>query len=189
MLERRYIERAVQIVATQPLEFLLAGSLSVFLTVVSAGLLAGPAFAGVVAMALKRCRNEQIHTADIFRGFEIFSSTFVVGIATGAMILFGSLALLVPGIILAGLFGLALPIAVDRSVPGGEALRQARVMAMKDPLAHAILLAVLGLVAISGIVFMVIGLCLSLPVALTALTLAYHDAAYPQRTAPGAAEP
>jgi uncharacterized membrane protein len=188
MLERRYIERAVQIVATRPFEFLLGGLLSVFLTLVSAGLLAGPAFGGIVAMALKRCRNEEIDTADLFRGFESFSSTFVVGVAVGGMILFGSVLLLVPGILLAGLFGFALPIAIDRSLPAGEALKQARVLATKDLIAHSILMAVLGLAAISGIVFMVVGLCVSVPIALTALTLAYYDESYPQPTAPGASE-
>ena len=42
--------------------------------------------------------------------------------------------------------------------------------------------------AISGIVFMVVGLCVSIPIALTALTIAYHDVTYPQPTAPGADE-
>jgi uncharacterized membrane protein len=187
MLEQRYFGRAVQIMATHPFEFFLAGLLSCGLTLLSAGLLVGPAAGGVVAMTLKRCRNQEIVAADIFRGFDNFSSTFVVGLALAGMAIFGSVFLLLPGIILATLFGFALPASVDRSLRPGEALNLARTLAMPDLLGRAVFMTALGVVGLSGAVFMVVGLCVSFPVALAALTLAYHDAAPPPDPAPEAA--
>ncbi len=188
MVEKGYVGRALQIVATNPFEYLVAGAVLGGLVVATAGLLVGPAAGGVVAMTLKRCRGEEIDLADVFRGFENFTSTFLVGLAVAGMVLVGSLLFLVPGVILAALFGYSLPVAVDRPVTSGEAIRQARILAARDLLAQAIFVAILLVVAASGAVFLIVGMCVSVPVALTALTLAYHDAAYPPKTAPGAAD-
>jgi len=185
MLERGYIGRAVQIVATNPFEYLVAGAVMGGLTIASFGILAGPAAGGVVAMTLKRCRGEEIDLADAFRGFENFGSTILTGLALAGMVLAGSVFLLVPGLILAALFGYALPVVIDRPVSSGEAIRQARVLAAGDLLAQSIFIAVLVAVALSGAVFLLVGLAATIPVALAALTVAYHDAAYPSTTAPG----
>jgi uncharacterized membrane protein len=189
MVERGHVGRAVQIVATNPFEFVLAGAIMGGLVLASAGLLAGPSACGIIAMALKRSRGEPIDVADAFRGFENFGTTLLVGLALAGMVLAGSVFLLAPGLLLASLFGYALPLAVDRRLPAGEAIRQARLLAARDLLAHVIFTAILGVVAVSGAVFLVVGLCATVPVALTALTLAYHDAAYPPATAPGAEGP
>lgn len=188
MLEKGYIGRSIQIVATNPFEFLVAGALLGGLVVGTAGLLIGPAAGGVVAMTLKRCRGEEIDLADAFRGFENFTTTFLVGLAYAGLIVLGSLFLLIPGWILAALFLFALPVAVDRGVSPGEALRQARLMGARDLLAQTIFVAVLVAIALSGAVFLLVGMCASVPIALSALTVAYHDAAYPPHTAPGAAD-
>jgi uncharacterized membrane protein len=188
MLERGYIGRSIQIIATNPFEFLVAGAILGGFVLGTAGLLVGPAAGGIVAMTLKRCRGEEIDLADAFRGFENFSATFLVGLSLAGMILFGSLFLLVPGWILSALFLFALPVAVDRGVGPGEALRLARILGARDLFANLIFVAVLLVIALSGAVFLLVGLCVSVPIAISALTVAYHDAAYPPNTAPGAAD-
>jgi uncharacterized membrane protein len=188
MLERGYFGRSIQIIATNPFEFLVAGALLGGLVVGSGGLLAGPAAGGVISMTLKRCRGEDIDLGDAFGGFENFTTTFLAGIALLGMVGIGTMLLLVPGWILGAVFMFTLPVAVDRNVSAGEALRQARLLGTKDLLAQMIFAAVLLAVGAAGAVFLIVGLCVSVPVALSALTLAYHDAAYPPNTAPGAAE-
>lgn len=183
MIEKAHIGRAVQLVATDPFEFLLAGALMGGLVIATAGLLIGPSACGVIAMALKRCRGEEIDIMDAFQGFENFTGTFLVGLAFTGMVLFGTLFLIVPGLILAALFSFALPIAVDRRVLPGEAFKQARVLAAKDFFARLIFTAVLAVIALSGAVFLIVGMCVTVPLALTALTIAYHDAAYPEGVA------
>ena len=188
MVEKGYIGRSIQIVATNPFEFLFAGLVLGGLVVFTAGLLIGPAAGGVVAMTLKRCRGEEIDLADAFRGFENFTTTLLVGLAFVVMVLFGTLFLVLPGWLLAALFCFSLPAAVDRNVGPGEAIREARLLAAKDLLAQIIFAGVLAVVALSGAVFFLIGMCVTVPIALAALTIAYHDAAYPPATAPGAAD-
>jgi uncharacterized membrane protein len=183
MIERAHIGRAVQMVATDPFEFFLAGALMGGLMIATAGLLVGPSACGVIAIALKRCRGEEIDIMDAFQGFDNFAGTFLVGLALTGMVLFGSIFLIIPGLVLAALFSFALPIAVDRRVLAGEAFKQARILASRDFFARLIFTAVLGVIALSGAVFLIIGMCVTVPLALTALTIAYHDAAYPEGVA------
>src|SRR5262245_48772550 len=103
MIERAHIGRAFQMMATDPFEFFLAGALMGGLVIATAGLLIGPTACGVVALALKRCRGEEIDIMDAFLGFENFTGTFLVGIAFTGMVVFGSLFMFLPGLILAAL--------------------------------------------------------------------------------------
>jgi len=186
MIEKGHIGRSVQIMATHPFEFLMAGAIMGGLVVATAGLLVGPASCGVVAMALKRCRGEEIDIVDAFRGFEAFTTTFLVGVGLAGMVIFGALFLLVPGLILASLFAYALPVAIDRNVSAGEAFKQARILAAEDLFARIIFTAVIAAIALSGVVVLLVGLCVTVPLALTALTVAYYESAHPSATAPGA---
>lgn len=179
MIERGHIGRAIQIVATNPFEFLFGGIVMGVLSLATLGLMAGPASGGIVAMALKRSRNEEIDVGDAFRGFENFTANFLVGLGLLVMILLGCCLFLFPGIVLAGLFGFALPAAVDRPITAGAAFKRARILAQRDLLAQAIFVAVVGALGAAGAVFLLIGTFVTMPIALTALTLAYLDAARP----------
>lgn len=166
----------MQVVATHPVEFLTGGALCVMLTFFSAGLLFGPGAGGVLVMALKRARNEPIQVGDALRGFDNFPATFLVGLAVGALTLFGSFFLLLPGILMAAHFGLALPAMVDGEPSAGEALRTARRFASKDLLAAGIFMVSVGVAGLAGALFLLVGLFFSVPVALAALTFAYEEA-------------
>ncbi|MBI3449934.1 MAG: hypothetical protein HY049_13590 [Acidobacteria bacterium] len=188
MLEKGYVGRAIQIIATNPFEFILAGAILGGFSIFTCGLLTGPAAGGLVAMTLKRCRGEEIDIADAFLGFENFTTNLLVGLALMGMVLFGSIFLFVPGWILGALFLYSIPVAVDRGVGPGEALKIARTLGAKDLLAQTIFAAAVFIVAISGAVFLVVGVWISVPIAIGAVTIAYHDAAYPPNTAHGAAD-
>jgi uncharacterized membrane protein len=188
MVEKGYIGRAIQIVATNPFEYLFAGVVLGGLVLFTAGILIGPAAGGIAAMTLKRCRGQEIDLADAFSGFENFTTTVPVGLALALMVGFGTLFFVLPGWLLAALFSFSLPVAIDRPVGPGEAIRQGRLLAAKDLLAQVIFVGILAVLALSGAVFFVIGMCATVPVAIAALTVAYYETAYPVETAPGAAD-
>jgi len=175
MLGNRHVGRAMQLVATHPFEFLAGGAMCVLTTLFSAGLLFGPSAGGILVMALKRARNEPIQMSDILRGFDNFPTTFVVGLAVGALTLFGSFFLLLPGLLMATHFGLALPASVDGEPGAGEALQTGRKLASRDLLASAVFMATVAVAGLSGALFMLVGLFFSVPVALAAIALAYEE--------------
>jgi len=176
MFESRHLGRAMQVVATHPFEFMAGGAVCILATLFSAGLLFGPAAGGVLVMALKRVRNEPIQLNDVLRGFDNFPATFIVGLAVGALTLFGSLFLLLPGILMAAHFGLALPAVVDGEPGAAQALKHARSLASTDLLGSAIFMISVAVAGLSGALFLVVGLFFTVPVALTALAFAFEEA-------------
>jgi len=175
MLENRHLGRAMQLVAIHPFEFLAGGAFCVILTLLSAGLLFGPAAGGVLLMAIRRARNEPIQVTDVLRGFDNFPATFYVGLTVGALTLFGSLLLLLPGLLMATYFGLALPAVVDGEPSAEEAIRRGHQLASRAPLASAVFMATVAVAAFSGAVFLLVGLFATVPVALAAVGLAYEE--------------
>jgi uncharacterized membrane protein len=179
VLESGIFRRAFRIFMSRPLEFSAAGALAVAATMASAGFLAGPALGGIVAMALKRTRDEPVHLSDLLKGFESFTATIPIGLAVGSMVLLGSLLFVVPGLVLGGTYAMALPAAMDRGLRAGEALAAARRLAGRDLLSSVILFTGLCVIGLAGTVLMLAGLCVTVPVAAIALTLAYLESAPP----------
>lgn len=78
-------------------------------------LLSGPIAYGVAAMFLKQTRTgEKMDIADIFNGFrEDFSNTFLIGLMTTIFTLLWSLLFVIPGIVKAYAYSMAMYIKVD----------------------------------------------------------------------------
>lgn len=78
-------------------------------------LLSGPIAYGVAAMFLKQTRTgEKMDIADIFNGFkEDFSNTFLIGLMTTIFTLLWSLLFVIPGIVKAYAYSIAMYIKVD----------------------------------------------------------------------------
>jgi uncharacterized membrane protein len=177
MLENRYLGRAAQIFITNPLEYMAAGLITLVLTVLSAGLLAGPAACGAMAMTLKRTRNQKVVFMDAFKGFDKFTATFGAGLALLGMVIAGSVLFLLPGLFLLALFGFTLPAIMDGATNAGEGIRRSRLLTGKDILGNMLMMITLVALALSGAIFMLVGLLVTVPLALIALTLAYDDLA------------
>lgn len=180
MLENRYLGRAIQLFITNPLEYMAAGLVALVLTTISAGLLTGPALCGAIVMTLKRTRNQRVVFKDAFKGFDKFTATFTAGLALLGMVIAGSALFLLPGLFLLALFGFALPAIMDGATDAGEGIRRSRLLTGKDILGNMLTMITLVALALSGAIFMLVGLLVTVPLALIALTLAYDDLARKQ---------
>ena len=154
-----------------------AGVVTLVLTIISAGLLAGPAACGAMVMTLKRTRNQRVVFRDVFKGFDKFTATFSAGLALLGMVIAGSALFLLPGLFLLALFGFALPAIMDGATDAGEGIRRSRLLTGKDILGNMLMMITLVALALSGAIFMLVGLLVTVPVAIIALTLAYDDMA------------
>ncbi|HXI03220.1 MAG TPA: hypothetical protein VNI57_08575 [Candidatus Saccharimonadales bacterium] len=177
MLDKGLFGRAVQVFLTQPVEFGAAGLLAVAATAFSGGILAGPALGGIVVMTLRKMSDEPVALADLLKGYESFAATIPIGLALGVMVIFGSALLLVPGLVLGATYAMALPASLDRGLAAGVALAEARRLAGRDLLSTTIFFTGACALALSGAVVLLAGLCVTVPIATIAMTLAYREAA------------
>ena len=182
MIERGYFRRAFQIVASDPIIFVVGGAVLQLVSLVSFGLLSGPAICGIVWVTLKRCRGEEISFGDLFRGFENFGATFVAGLVFSLLLCAGSFLLIVPGVILGALFCFVFPFIVDRDMQFPEAMKASRALGAgrHDLLDRCFFFLLAILLGISGVVLCVVGLFFTWPLMWAVIAAAYADMAPPR---------
>jgi uncharacterized membrane protein len=182
VIERGYFGRALQIVANDPLTYVAGGVVLHFLSLVAFGLLTGPAICGIVWITLKHCRGEEVYFGDLFRGFDNFGSTFIAGILFGLMVCAGLCFLVVPGLILGGLFCFVFPFIVDRGMLLPEALVASRTLGQgrADLLDKSLFFLLALLIGVSGVVLCVVGLLFTWPLLWAIVAVAYEDLAGPR---------
>ena len=98
--------------------YILAGLLTIVVSVVSLGLLSGVVSVGFVELVEKRRRGEEGFPTDVFDGFSQFGECLVASVLIGVGILIGLFLFVLPGL----LFGLAMlftypAIAIDNETP------------------------------------------------------------------------
>ena len=181
MIERGYFRRAFQIVASDPIVFVLGGILLNLVSLVALGLLTGPAICGIVWITLKRCRGEEITFEDLSHGFENFGAAFAAGIVFSLLLCAGTFLLIVPGIILGAMFCFVFPFIVDRNMSFPEAMKASRSLGAgsHDLLDRCYFFLLALLLGISGVVLAVVGLFFTWPLMWAVIAVAYADMAPP----------
>lgn len=182
MIERGYFRRAFQIVASDPIIFVVGGIILQVLSLVTLGLMTGPAICGIVWITLKRYRGEEIEFADLFKGFESFGATFAAGLVFSLLLGAGTILLIVPGIILGALFCFVFPFIVDRDMPFAEAMNASRTLGAgrHDLLDRSFFFLLAILLGISGVVLCVVGLFFTWPLMWAVIAVAYADIVPPR---------
>lgn len=151
------------------------------------GLLFGPLWVGHQRTILKQRRGESVSISDLFSGFENKTAiaSILGGILIPAIVGFGYLCCIIPGIILAPLMTLGLyPITLG-SDDGIAAIRTGWQQISANMVGLAIATSMIGFVGMIGVLACGIGLFVTLPIAFGALvTLAQqaNDTTSPKLT-------
>lgn len=179
MIERGYFGRALQMVGSDPVNYVVGGMVLHLLSLVAFGLLTGPAICGIVWITLKHARGEEVVFGDLFRGFEDFGNTFVAGLVFSLLLCLGLVFCVVPGIVLGALFCFVFPFIVDRGMSFPEAMDASRRLAARrvDLLDRSLFFLLALLVGISGAILCLVGLFFTMPLMWAVITLAYEDLA------------
>ncbi len=175
-----YLKAGVDLFQKHPLEWVIAW---VIVVVMSATLvLAGPALAGLVFMAVKARRGEKPEVLDLFKGFDHFLNSLFASVILLAICVCSAVLGFLPGIgwflssifsilalpVASGLVLYAMPLVVDRGLGWKPALRASLARASKDLVGHL----VFGLANTIVCLIPFIGL----PIHIGAVLAAYADA-------------
>lgn len=179
MIERGYFGRALRIVVSDPVNYLVGGALLLLVVVISFGLLIGPATCGIVWVTIRHCRGEgQVAFSELFRGFDNFSSSLMAGVVFSVLVILGLALGIVPGIILGALFCFVFPFVVERDMPLPEAMvASRRIPGPEDLLDRCVFFLALLVLALSGLALFLVGFVFTWALAWAALGVAYEDLA------------
>jgi hypothetical protein len=184
MLERGVFRLAYERVLEDPRTFLAGGALLALLNLASSGLLLGPALVGISRAVLKRQRGEAVGLDDLFHGFEDLGRNLLAGLLYGLGVAAGVLFFVIPGLVFGAVFFPVFPLLAERRMPIPEAFMAARRLTLPLLVEQTVVFSLALLLAASGLLLLVIGVSLTLPLAVVALVLAYEEAARGERPAP-----
>jgi len=175
MFERRLFRRAYALVMEDPKTFLLGGAILAAINLVTSGLLIGPALVGISNAVLRRQREEEVSFSDLFIGFERFGHTLLAGLVYSLCVAAGLVFFVLPGLVAGAALFPMFPLMAEKQLPFPEAFTRAWQLTLPDLFEHSLLYTLALALAAAGLLIYLIGVFLTLPLAVVALVLAYKE--------------
>jgi hypothetical protein len=138
--------------------------------------LTGPLLGGLYWYYLKKIHGERAEIGDAFAGFTIsFLQLFLGGLVSSVLIAVGFAVCILPGIYLSVAWQFALPLIIDRKIEFWPAMELSRKVISKHWWSFLGFAIVLALVNLAGVLACFVGVFVTAPLTMIALTYAYED--------------
>src|SRR5215467_11383185 len=146
-------------------------------------ILQGPMFIGMHIYCVKRMMGRQAEFADLFRGFDYFIpglvASLLIWLFTGA----AALLCLIPGLIVAAMYKFTYLFIFDKRMDFWPAMQASHNIVRGDYFGFTIFLLALAGVNLLGALCCIVGVLVSVPVTMAAITVAYQEiVGFDQRT-------
>jgi len=138
-------------------------------------LIQGALLAGFHYYFLKRMLGRNAEFADLFKGFNFFVPTLVASIVMGLFVFAGTLLCIIPGLVVAAMYKFTYLFIVDKRMDFWPAMQASHAVAKNDYFGFTMFLLLMALVNILGFLCCIIGLLVSVPVTIAAITVAYQE--------------
>jgi len=163
--------------------FALVGLIVIVLNGVVPLILQGPLMAGFHLYCMKKLLNRPVEFADVFKGFNFFVPTLVASLVISLFVFGGSLLCIIPGLVLAAMYKFTYLFIFDKRMDFWPAMQASHNVVRNDYFGFTIFLLALAGVNILGAICCIVGLLVSLPVTIAAITVAYQEiVGFEQRT-------
>jgi len=146
-------------------------------------ILQGPMIAGLHIFTMKKLMGRRAEFADLFTGFNYFVPTLVASIVIGLFVFAGTLACIIPGLVMAAMYKFTYLFIVDKRMDFWPAMQASHAVVKRDYAGFTLFLILMALVNILGALCCIVGLLVSIPVTFAAITVAYKEiVGFEQRT-------
>ncbi|MFC1478298.1 hypothetical protein ACFL57_02445 [Candidatus Margulisiibacteriota bacterium] len=134
-----------------------------------------PLFGSLLIITLQKIRGTEINVKNMTLGFSFFLPLLISSAVIGLLVFFGLIFFIIPGLIISALYVFTVPLIVDRKMEFWPAMEASRKKVMEDPFGFIIFGIMLMALIILGVLVFGVGMLLTMPVAVNALTYAYLD--------------
>ena len=138
-------------------------------------ILQGPLTAGFHIYCMKRLLGRQTDFSDLFKGFNFFLPALVASLVIVLFTFGASLLCLIPGLVVAAMYKFTYLFIVDKRLDFWPAMQASHNVVRGDYFGFTMFLLLLVLVNLLGGLCCIVGILVSIPVSMAAITVAYQE--------------
>jgi uncharacterized membrane protein len=124
---------------------------------------------------MKRMFNRQAEFADLFKGFNYLVPSLVASLLISLFVALGTLACIIPGLVLAAMYKFTYLFIYDKHMDFWPAMQASHAVVKNDYVGFTLFLVVLGLINLLGVLCCIVGIFVTIPLSVAAITVAYRD--------------
>jgi len=135
----------------------------------------GPMMAGFHIYCMKKMLNRPAEFADLFKGFNLFVPTLVAFLLITLFTTLGTIACIIPGLVIAAMYKFTYLFILDKRMDFWPAMQASHAVVKNDYVGFTLFLVVLGLINLLGVLCCIVGVFVTIPLSIAAITAAYRD--------------
>ena len=135
----------------------------------------GALIAGFHVFTMKKLSGRRAEIGDLFKGFNFFLATLVASILIALFTFLGTLALIIPGLIIAAMYKFTYLFIIDKRMDFWQAMQASHAVVRNDYFGFTMFLIAAFFVNVLGFCCLIVGLLVTIPMTFAAVTVAYKE--------------
>lgn len=177
----KWIGAGWTLVKADPGAYILAAL--IFFLLSGVPLIQGALVAGFHIYTMKKLMGRPAEFGDLFKGFNFFIPTLVASLLIGVFVFCGTLLCIIPGLVVAAALKFTYLFIVDKKMDFWPAMQASHAVVKLDYFGFTMFLVLAFLVNVLGLLCCVVGLLVTIPLTIAAITVAYKEiVGFDQRT-------
>jgi len=149
--------------------------LTLVISIINIAILTGPLYVGMHIYIMKRMFGRRAEFGDLFQGFNFFLPSLVAWLLITIFTGVASIFFIIPGLIVAAMYKFTYLFIFDKGLDFWPAMQASHAVVKNDYLGFTLFLLLLICVNILGVLCCFVGLLVTIPISLAAITVAYRD--------------
>jgi len=138
-------------------------------------LIQGALIAGFHIFTMKKLMGRNAEFGDLFKGFNFFVPTLVASLLIGIFTFAGTLLCIIPGLVVAAMYKFTYLFIVDKRMDFWPAMQASHAVVKNDYFGFTMFLVAMTLVNVLVLICCIVGLLITIPISVAAITVAYRD--------------
>jgi uncharacterized membrane protein len=179
----RWISAGWSMVTADLGNFALVGLIYVLVNSVASIVTQGPLQVGLHMFCTRKLFKRRTDVGDLFKGFDYFLPSFVAMLIIGVFVFAGSLLCVIPGLVLAAMYKFTFLFIFDKKMDFWPAMEASHAVVKGDYFGFTMFMIVMALINVLGFLCCIVGLLVTIPMSVAAITVAYSECVgFEQRT-------
>ena len=171
----RWISQGWEVVKTDIGLFMGLTVLYVIVGSVGSVLTHGPMQLGFHLACMKKLVRGRTEIGDLFQGFNYFVAAFVAALLIAVFATIGTLLCIIPGLVVAAVYMFTYLFIADKRLEFWPAMEASHALVKNDYVGFVLFLLGLCLLNIVGALCCIVGLLVTIPISMMAITIAYRE--------------